>query len=241
MNWLEWRGEEAASDWHGLARIRGGSQRAFARDGSHGITVCRACARRLPRSTLPHRLDSFAHLTMPRTTTNQRVDFKRAGRKRWAVGLAALTLGLMVAALWVVSGWAGVTYTGTTALIDFGGGWARYLHGPLGQTPVGWRMGRHSPWWYWTARPGSAPSGSSGTDISVFAHLQYPPPSTFTSTSVVFWPLPLLLWAGGAVALWSGRRARKRAMVNHCLGFGYDLASLAPCTRCPECSKAMVG
>ncbi len=54
------------------------------------------------------------------------------------------------------------------------------------------------------------------------------------------WPLPLMLWTTGGLSLWSGRRARRRAVEGHCPTCGYNLAGLNRDAGgvCPECGKA---
>ncbi|MGH7134052.1 MAG: hypothetical protein ACREJO_19170 [Phycisphaerales bacterium] len=56
-----------------------------------------------------------------------------------------------------------------------------------------------------------------------------------TWTAVVLWPFALASLLGGGWLLWSGRRARRRAMVGLCLKCGYNLRELAAGSPCPEC------
>ncbi|MGH7131888.1 MAG: hypothetical protein ACREJO_08095 [Phycisphaerales bacterium] len=48
-------------------------------------------------------------------------------------------------------------------------------------------------------------------------------------------PFALASLLGGGWLVWSGRRARGRAMTGHCLKCDYDLAGLAAGAPCPEC------
>ena len=52
----------------------------------------------------------------------------------------------------------------------------------------------------------------------------------------------LLAWdaaRGGGLALWSGRRARRRALEGHCPTCGYNLGGLnRDAGVCPECGEA---
>ncbi|MGH7132664.1 MAG: hypothetical protein ACREJO_12030 [Phycisphaerales bacterium] len=53
--------------------------------------------------------------------------------------------------------------------------------------------------------------------------------------TIFLWPFALASLLGGGWLVWSGRRARRRAMTGLCLKCGYDLAGLAAGAPCPEC------
>ena len=53
----------------------------------------------------------------------------------------------------------------------------------------------------------------------------------------ILWPFALASLLGGGWLVWSGRRARRRAMTGVCLKCGYDVGGLAAGAGsvCPEC------
>ncbi|MGH7133599.1 MAG: hypothetical protein ACREJO_16840 [Phycisphaerales bacterium] len=53
------------------------------------------------------------------------------------------------------------------------------------------------------------------------------------------WPFALASLLGGGWLVWSGRRARRRAMTGVCVKCGYDLSGLGAESVCPECGAAM--
>ncbi|MGH7133781.1 MAG: hypothetical protein ACREJO_17775, partial [Phycisphaerales bacterium] len=59
------------------------------------------------------------------------------------------------------------------------------------------------------------------------------PFTTLRMWQVYLWPFALASLLGGGWLVWSGRRARRRAMVGLCLKCGYDLAGLAAGASCP--------
>ncbi|MGH7130657.1 MAG: hypothetical protein ACREJO_01770 [Phycisphaerales bacterium] len=58
---------------------------------------------------------------------------------------------------------------------------------------------------------------------------------------VIMLPLVGASLLGGGWLVWSGRRARRRAMTGVCGKCGYDLAGLAAGSPCPECGGGDVG
>ncbi|MGH7130807.1 MAG: hypothetical protein ACREJO_02545, partial [Phycisphaerales bacterium] len=95
----------------------------------------------------------------------------------------------------------------------------------------------------WTAPTLTPPPGRviSSFRLSPFvSHLAVPNAANgrpMSLTQVVLWPFALGSLLSGGLLLWSGRRARRRAMggTGVCLKCGYDLRGLAAGSPCPEC------
>ncbi len=194
--------------------------------------------------------------TMPRPLPNPSAKRSRAGSKRRAAGWMLLTLGLLIAGVWLASAWWSVKYfcdpfpfervievrRGGVAIDferdpvgcdPFPGGWSVY---PLHPAAVGldWGargMNEHGGWLAFYKPMG----GRRVTDLGGYYSVSSP--GLNSNTRIVLWPLPLMLWTTGGLALWSGRRARWRAMINHCPTCGYNLAGLVPGAQCPECGR----
>lgn len=172
---------------------------------------------------------------------------KSIGRKRKAAGWTLLILGLLVAAVWLWSGWG-------IRRVRVGNFSAGCFQGHLHVI--------------WLAVP---PTDSSGVDQWTLAEQasakavwmildqtdEYArlPRLTFTGKSdlalalegmeldgplheLPAWPIPLLLWTPAAALLCSGYLARKRAITGMCKSCGYELAGLSSDAPCPECGRA---
>ena len=159
---------------------------------------------------------------------NVKVKVKTAGRKRRITGWTLLLLGLLVAGVWVASGW---WYAWLTVERD------------VTSTQLGVRFGILSLDW---------DAGWSETAVSLRSEADWGPvwdlqpirsgrrgvPLDAEFIEIALWPIPLLLWTPAALLLRSGILARRRAMTGECGKCGYDLARLGADAKCPECGKA---
>ena len=140
-----------------------------------------------------------------------------------------LTLGLLVAGVWVWSGWRELywetgarDWTQKTLSAENGEGWIfssapwrfvgsrNSLAAEAAQTPCSWHL------WTWSLQ---------GLKDGGFCFVG------------PLWLFPLLLWTPAALLLRSGLLARRRALTGSCPACGYDRRGLAPGAVCPECGK----
>ncbi|MGH7133059.1 MAG: hypothetical protein ACREJO_14065 [Phycisphaerales bacterium] len=172
---------------------------------------------------------------------------KRPGRKRRVAGWVLLAFGVLVTGVWGASRWWEFGYFGTTWNVEA-------VHGQwhvTGWTPekriTTWWGGRSVPvedqgwtWWQhiefldtetrWWAIAGVVGAGATWTPGGGSGRTWW--------LIVLPWPFALASLLGGGWLVWSGRRARKRAMTGMCLNCGYDLRGLAAGVPCPECGGA---
>jgi hypothetical protein len=153
---------------------------------------------------------------------------EREGRKRRVAAWTLLLLGLLVAAVWVASGWWSIQWGRLEWRIRLREGVLENVH-QVGTESSGWRVRPVQPgidWilhdqedarWNWQL----VSRRSDGTHYS--------------NTSVIVWPIPLLLWTPAALLLGSGSLARRRATTGQCVKCGYSLVGLALGSPCPEC------
>ena len=144
---------------------------------------------------------------------------KKAGRKRRMLGWTLLTLGVLVAGMWVWSGWNWLTIyyhfkSARSISIGFGRIDSTPGHQALGNYP----QSGGPRWVYWYSK-------STGYYSGLISYA-YP-----------LWPIPLLLWTPAALLLRSGIVARRRTITNACPKCGYSLAGLTAGAACPECGK----
>ncbi|MFT3687027.1 MAG: hypothetical protein QM783_19250 [Phycisphaerales bacterium] len=163
-----------------------------------------------------------------------------AGRKRRAAGWTLLALGVLVAGVWVASGWwqerggyksVGFVVSGGQIMI-----WSTDMkpEGPLISMP--YRMDVPMTYWngWYDLRERHAFQRSRGPMYIVNSSIAG---STSTNVGIVLWPIPLLLWTTAALLLPSGILARRRANTGACPKCGYSLAGLGDGGPCPECGK----
>lgn len=158
----------------------------------------------------------------------------RIGRKRRTLGWPLLTLGMLVAAVWITSRWCVVFFVVRTSSFEIANGSLSIA------TP------------YITTRAFATPNESPGwetwlgwnDEITAYGAQQRSRAIVWTSgevatgfwyARVLLWPIPLLLCTPAAFLLHSGVRARRRALTGICAACGYNLAGLAPSALCPEC------
>ncbi|MFT3687154.1 MAG: hypothetical protein QM783_19895 [Phycisphaerales bacterium] len=174
---------------------------------------------------------------------------KRPGRKRRAAGWALLAFALAICVAWGVSRWWDVKYHfvagGKNCDLFFTRGFVGFWRSPSTweTAPPGWSMARLEPasanfdWWFKWSNSGDASQANASLGIVYVSVMNSSAAQSHMGVWVLFWPIVLMLVGGGAMALWSGRRARRRAMTGCCRACGYSLAGLGEGAACPECGK----
>jgi hypothetical protein len=173
----------------------------------------------------------------------------REGGKRRAAGWTLLILGLLVAGVWVASGWWSVVSYGSQHR------WAVRDRAISAERIEGdASFARRDGWTYAKADPAvvrqlrlDLEANGPGADyrvrrLTVPGLLVYVNQSNYFRTIEILrvdvWPIPLLLWTPAALLLRSGFLARRRANTNACAKCGYSLAGLTSDSPCPECGGA---
>jgi hypothetical protein len=164
---------------------------------------------------------------------------KAIGRKRRAAGGMLLSLGLLIAGVWVASRW-------WHPMVWFGDRWIlmiwrgqvtlNSLDVPEPSQRYRLRVSRAPEWarsWQWI----TPVTASNQPSVKTWFYCRG---RVFLggAVDVLLWPIPLLLWTPAALLLHSSTRARKRASKGQCKSCGYSLAGLTAATPCPECGKA---
>ncbi|MGH7131408.1 MAG: hypothetical protein ACREJO_05635 [Phycisphaerales bacterium] len=161
---------------------------------------------------------------------------KKPGRKRRVAGWALLAIGVLITGVWGASRWwwyrgysSDYTYSLCygKALVDYDRG--------LSRVASGWRVLKNAdPKWSWQLSDRTSVASYKAIKVSSFdlapfgcyyAFRDAPSQPVFSAdVEIMLWPFPLLVWGGGGWLVWSGRRARRRAMTGLCGKCGYDLA-----------------
>ena len=168
---------------------------------------------------------------------NVNVNVKRIGRKRRAAGWTLLTLGVIVAGVWVASGWWSAAWVKDHLEIRCYRGVVRMSRNRM--LKPGWSSypatgnGRR---FVWALRPGNLavedmPPAMTGGLYTTWGTMYD------WAVSINLWPIPLLLWTPAALLLRSGILARRRAATGSCAKCGYSLAGLSAGAACPDCGK----
>jgi hypothetical protein len=169
----------------------------------------------------------------------------RIGRKRRALGWTLLIFGVLVAAVWVWSGWWRLSMTRERSVLWIENGAAgvavrnySFVLEPGLHIDRTTRRGGAAPTWQWWQ---SATAGSEVVRFVGVGVAWYERWADLTlgldQVGLVLWPIPLLLWPPAALLLRSGILARRRAMTCACAKCGYSLAGLARDANCPECGR----
>ena len=158
------------------------------------------------------------------------------GRKRRVAGWSFATAGVVVAALWVASGWWKLVaqYEKGAAVIEWGTLWSDW-HSDFDLDPrlaIQPTTDRRHIYWFGLVRRDRSHLHEVDRGI---ASVWWGPDSR--GVTIALWPIALLLWTPAALLLRSGIRARRRAMTGSCAKCSYSLAGLGPDAPCPECGK----
>ena len=176
------------------------------------------------------------------------------GRKRRVAGWVLLVVGVVIAGVWGASRWWWFGWSGEQESFAVFRGLAS-IDTQRGNvwSPLGWCFdpapSPHDVGWVWlTETPTNTWNATQFVNLHFASYQRLNVISsgfsnsgqvigTEHSTYICIWPFALVSLLGGGWLVWSGRRARRRAMTGVCLKCGYDLRGLGAGAPCPECGK----
>lgn len=148
---------------------------------------------------------------------------RRIRRTAWA----CFALAFIIASVWLASGWLGCSYAWrSTRSVTLATGWVEYSHarpnGPVFKVPFELpSLGPADGWYLWSRAHG--PRWRYDLLIeSTYSHTTY---------AVPLWPIPLVLFAIGALLLFI-IRPRLPYLCTNCR---YDRRGIPASAPCPEC------
>ena len=160
------------------------------------------------------------------------------GLKRKTLGFLSVALGLLVAAVWVWSGWNSLSWFRPQRYLKVDAGTVDCAYSSKEQwltrnyhSNADWPSLPSFKWW-------GGPSYRVADEHGLSFGLAYVAVIAGTEIRVhlVLWLFAPLLIVGGAVLLRAGMRAGRIA-VGKCAACSYDLTGLSGITKCPECGE----
>ena len=160
-----------------------------------------------------------------------------------------LALALVVCAAWGTSRWRVFNYCFKVGEQDcdvfvtrgFIGCWK----GPSGflGSPSGWSVepleapSMNWSWWFRSEQSNDRKQWHAAFGVACVSTGDLRPSGPYVGVWMLLWPVALALTSIATAVLWSGARARRRAMIGCCRACGYSLAGLGKGSACPECGK----
>ncbi|MGH7132978.1 MAG: hypothetical protein ACREJO_13640, partial [Phycisphaerales bacterium] len=159
-------------------------------------------------------------------------------------GWALLVIGVLITGVWGASRWWEFGYIGSSWSVGAMEGLvpvpfctspqpSRWVGDSNASSKPGWE-------WHWLLDSNLIGPGDTGLNLrfAAYVHYHYGSGASDFQVTLVPWPFALASLLAGGWLVWSGRRARRRAMTGVCLKCGYDLAGLAAGSLCPECGQS---